>query len=378
MRNRLFDNAKMILEISCMAKAGESVLILTGPGIRTDTVRALATVAMELGAVPVILDLTDYRQIIYQNGGTQSGPKKVDNLAGLKKFVLPPVKAAIESADIVLNNSGPSYLSYSTLLGDPDAIDCGLIGQRRMMILQFDRMDEWEMTPEEVVAIRRRTIWLINLLSSSEIVHITSPAGTDFTFPLGKGAKYNQILGIVPFYGEVAIIPQQGSGSGIFVVDGPTQHGIRPKNELAREPLRITVENGLVKDVVGDNVQVKRLKEFIASGNPPAHFIDEVGIVTTQIKANDEYLWEDGTHHHDCAHIALGNNQRRAARVHGSCHMDGEIHFPTIRIDEKTVVEKGVFMDHLMQSSDRKTGNGGSENIASEGTRKVRVKKPHV
>ena len=159
------------------------------------------------------------------------------------------------------------------------------------------------------------------------------------------------ILGIVPLYGEVAVIPEQGSESGVFVVDGPTQMKVRREDELDREPLRITVEAGRVKEIGGDLEQVQRLKEFIASGDPPAEFIDEVGILTTGIAANDRYWWSDGTHHHDTVHIALGNNQRRNTLVHGPRHMDGEVCKPTISVDGLVIVENGVFRDDLLDES---------------------------
>jgi hypothetical protein len=73
-----------------------------------------------------------------------------------------------------------------------------------------------------------------------------------------------------------------------------------------------------------------------------------VGILTTPFAENDRYDWPDGTHHHDCAHVALGNNERRDVVVHGPRHMDGEIRRPTIAIDGLVIVENGVFRDEAM------------------------------
>ena len=151
----------------------------------------------------------------------------------------------------------------------------------------------------------------------------------------------------MPLYGEVPVIPAQGSEEGILVVDGPTQRGIRPRSEQDREPLRITIEEGKVVDFRGDAEQVERLNAFIENGNPRADNVDEVGIVTTDVAENDEYWWEDGTHHHDRTHIAIGNNMLRSDNVHGKAHMDCEIGKPTITVDELTVVKDGVFSDEL-------------------------------
>jgi len=151
---------------------------------------------------------------------------------------------------------------------------------------------------------------------------------------------------IVPLYGEVAITPQQGSESGVYVIDGPTQRGVRPMNEADRAPLRIEVKAGRIQDMSGDPEQVARLRTLIASGDPPLAVIDEVGVVTTRIEANNGH-WRDGTHRHDTLHIALGNNLKRDTMVHGQLHMDGEVRRPTVRLDGQVIVEDGVFLDSV-------------------------------
>jgi hypothetical protein len=106
----------------------------------------------------------------------------------------------------------------------------------------------------------------------------------------------------------------------------------------------------------GDPVQMERLKRFIASGNPPADAIDEVGILTTNFEDNDKYYWSDGTHHHDRVHVALGNNVRRDMLVHGPRHMDCEMTKPTISIDGLVIVENGVFLDEVMTAEQETAG----------------------
>jgi len=261
-----------------------------------------------------------------------------------------PIKAAIETADIVVRVSGPDY---AYLLGDPDVQgvhDKTLTAQQRRFHLQTTNMDKWEITPEQVAAIRRRAVWLTGRLRSVKRVLVTSPAGTNFSFGLGQGAKWLPILGIMPLYGEVAITPQQGSESGIYVIDGPTQRGVRPMKETDRVPIRIVVKGGRIQDMSGDPEQVGRLKTLIASANPPYAVIDEVGVVTTRIEANDAY-WSDGTHRHDTLHIGIGNNLRRDALVHGQLHMDGEVRRPTVSLDGQVIVQDGVFLDHVMGST---------------------------
>ena len=229
--------------------------------------------------------------------------------------------------------------------------DAALTSERRWLIIQPNGMEEWNITREQIAAIRKRTLWLMDRIKTAKSGRITSKKGTDFTFGLGSGCSFTPILGIIPFYGEVAIVPDINSTNGIFVTDGPTQRDVRPKNELDREPFTVEVEAGRVKNIKGgDPEQLRRLKEFIASGDPAADAIDEVGLVTTDFVENDRYYWRDGTHHHDTVHIALGNNVLRNTLVHGPKHMDCEVLKPTISIDGLVIIEDGVFKEDVIIS----------------------------
>ena len=335
---RLMQNAKIVLEESCRAKQGETLLILADE-ILLPYAPALSSAAMDLGLIPAVFGIRDY----------------LKTPAYKKGYVLQSLKAAIESSDIVIQNLAdtwdPNRPDYGRLTGKPEMQDAALTSERRWMIIQPKGMEEWNITREKVGSIRKRTLWLMNLIKTAKSGRITSEKGTDFTFGLGSGCSYTPILGIIPFYGEVAIVPDINSTNGIFVTDGPTQRDVRPRNELDREPFSVEVEAGRVKSIKGgDPEQIKRLKEFIASGNPAADAIDEVGLVTTGFVENDRFYWSDGTHHHDTVHIALGNNVLRNTLVHGPKHMDCEVLKPTISIDGLVIIENGVFRDELIPS----------------------------
>ena len=333
---KLIENARIVLESSCRAKAGESLLIVAddkllpyGP--------AFAQAAVELSMIPAVFDIRHYiSSQSYKDGS-----------------ILKPLKEAIMAADIVIENLADTWVpnrpGYGRLLGDPDLHDKSLTAERRWMILQCNDMEEWDPDPVEIAAIRTRTVWLMELLKSAKTGRVTSSAGTDFTFDLGRNSMCTPVLGIIPFYGEVAVTPGLENTSGTFVVDGPTQRKVRPTAEMDREPLRITVEGGRAVDMSGDPVQLKRLKEFIASGDPPADAIDEVGLLTTNLRDNDKYYWSDGTHGHDRIHIALGNNVRRDKVVHGPQHMDGEVCKPTVEIEGRVIIKDGIFQDSVME-----------------------------
>jgi hypothetical protein len=326
----------MVLEHSCGAKPGETLLIIVD-NVILPYVSALTSAALKLRLVPLAVDIRSYL----------ASPQYK------QAVILKPLKAAIESADIVIENLPDTWVAnrpdFGRLTGNPDLQDKSLTGERRWFIVQSQGMEYWNIHPEELSAIRKRTLWLIKLLKTAKNGTITSRIGTHFTFGLGRASKCTPILGIVPLYGEVAITPDLAPTFGTFIVDGPTQHNVRPANQLDRPPLRIVVERGRAIEISGgDRVQRTRLAKFIRSGRPAADAIDEIGVVTTQLIANDFYYWSDGTHHHDRIHVALGNNNRRDTLVHGPRHMDCEICRPTLAIDDVVVVHNGMFRDRLI------------------------------
>ncbi len=344
----LLRNARITLEVSCQARPGESVLILTDrDSVRMACSRALEVAAVDMGLIPVIMDVTAYGKI-----GLDKARR--DPLVGVMTSVIAePVKRAVEAADIVIRSPGMD-LHYTTILGDPDANDKALTAEKRRMQLQTTNMDKWNISPEDVAIIRRRTLWLNEKLHTVKKIRVTSPAGTDMTFGMGPGCTWYPILGIIPLYGEVAVIPQVGQATeGVFITDGSTQSGIRPPQEKDRIPLRIVVKNGRVQDVSGDPEQVARMKKLVAETNSPEVTIDELGIVTTSIAENDDYWtngrYTNGTHSHNSVHIAPGNNVKRGEVVHSTLHFDCDILHPTLYLDELVIMKDGVFIDSVTE-----------------------------
>ncbi|NLF30933.1 MAG: hypothetical protein GX591_08615 [Planctomycetes bacterium] len=335
--NRLKQNARITVETACGVRRGDAVLILSERTSKAPyhddllpIVTAMAEACTDLGAHPAILDIGRFVHSPAFKAGTP----------------LRPLIAAIRAADVCIN--AVDYISFERLLRErPDealAIDAYITASQRCFALQSHGMDRWDITAEQVAMINRRTDWLMQRIPASRTLHIASPAGTALTVGLG-GATPNPFRVLVPLYGEVALVPEFGTETGTIIVDGPTQCGVRPKTELDRPPLRVDVADGCATGWDGDPVQVRRLEAFVQGASPRADHVDEVGILTTQLKANDQYWWEDGTHHSDRVHVALGNNHARDGRVHGYAHMDLEICRPTLSLDDTVIIREGVFVD---------------------------------
>jgi hypothetical protein len=128
---KLIRNAKTVLEASCRAKRGETLLLLADR-VLLPLAPAIAQAALELGLIPAIMDIRHYlASKPYGNG-----------------YVLESVKAAMDASDVVIENLADTWVpnrpSYGRLSGDPDMQDKALTGERRWMILQCRGLDEWD------------------------------------------------------------------------------------------------------------------------------------------------------------------------------------------------------------------------------------------
>lgn len=358
--DKFVENARITLEAACQGKPGESVLVLVDKDPqRVACAQALEAAALQLGMKPIIMDLSAYSGLCHDPTFVDNDQKYPTDQAELNARILKPAKAAAEAADIVICIRCPGLtLTYANLFAVPHIDDVCLTAKDRRMEFQYTNMENWNITSEAVAARRPRTLWLNEKLRTAKMVHVTSPAGTDLKVPMHEGTRWYPILGIIPLFSEVAIVPKLGPGTeGVIVVDGSTYRGVRPPNETDRQPLRIVLKDGRVTDYSGDPEQVARLKKLDEMYEPAGYGLDEVGLVTMtpDLKDNDAYWtsgrFQNGTHSHDTIHIALGKNANRAGVVHSNLHMDMDIRHPTVSVDGQVVIRDGVFVDDVWKEA---------------------------
>jgi len=194
--------------------------------------------------------------------------------------------------------------------------------------------------------IAERTEKLAEILTTAELIHVTSPSGTDITLPI-KGIKAIPSTGLfhepgkfgnLPS-GEAYMMPEEGKSSGVFVVDG-SMAGIG--NLEGKTPIKVRVENGMAVEITG-GPEADLLREKLAAVGEKAFNVAEFGVGTNDAARIIGNILEDekvmGT-----IHIALGNNMSMGGTVDVPIHLDGIIKSPSFELDGKPIMKDGELL----------------------------------
>jgi len=189
----------------------------------------------------------------------------------------------------------------------------------------------------------RLTQQLCEILNHGRKVRLITPAGTDLTFSIGdREAQADNGLyrepgqyGNLPA-GEAYIAPMEETAEGIMVVDG----AMAGEGEID-QPITIEIKKGLAVSFSGGQ-SAENLRELLAQHPAEAATLAEFGIGTNPAAKISQIVLEDekvlGT-----VHLALGNNLHFGGNIDVPIHLDGILKSPTFWIDDKLVMENGLF-----------------------------------
>lgn len=340
---RAMRNAEFLLFKLAGAKEGDNVVIIAD-GSSFENARLLAACAKKNGLFPFIADVDSFAENEYRD-----------------IRVMEPLRQAILHSDITFMATPQNRTSFRRYLGSRKEADATLLGHSKRYTVELGGLTEWELNEEEVFLNRDRAQALFNWLKSADAVRVTTEKGTDLTVKVGSAPDgMYPVLGILPFYSEVAVVPSMGSVNGVVVADGATERAyghagfpIRPNipghRELYREPMRMVYKDSMLVEFTGDPEQVERLTRLMAEVDPKPDLCDELGIVTTTSQENDTYGWGvDGSHQTHCVHVAIGNNHERGTIIHSSEHIDFDIYNPTVAVDGQVIYQDGKYNDELI------------------------------
>ncbi len=196
-------------------------------------------------------------------------------------------------------------------------------------------------------ALAARTARLVETVNEAEWIRVTTPNGTDMMIcKQGRHAGGDDGLLTAPGSfgnlpaGEAYLAPLEGKSHGVMVIEwGPTRR--------LNEPLRLTVENGVVVQIEGSDSLRTRLEARFAE-NANCRNIAELGIGTNDKASRPDNVLEAekilGT-----IHIALGDNTGFGGKVSAPFHEDYVFYRPTLTAiladgSERIIIDDGALM----------------------------------
>ena len=163
-------------------------------------------------------------------------------------------------------------------------------------------------------------------------MNIEGRRGNALTCVVDKPGMFSPVPNI-----EANVSPIEGSAEGKIVVDASIPYiGIG----LLREPVKMTVNKGFITEIQG-GYQADVLRRDLESKNDPnVYNIAELGVglnprsEMTGIMLDDEGVLGS-------AHIGIGTSITLGGKLKAAVHYDLVLWKPTIKLDGKTVIEKG-------------------------------------
>lgn len=308
-------NAALVAVRDCMGvQPGERVLVVTDEPLRAigDAIRAAA---VELGNDVLLVEM------LPRTTNGEEPPPEVARLMTEFDLVLCPTSKSLTHTDSRRAASAQG-VRVATLPGVTEEI------MVRCMNADY----------HEIAA---RTARLCELMTTTSVIRVTAPAGTDITMPMkGRTAHASSGLfrqkgqwGNLPT-GEAYLAPLEGQSQGVVVVDG-SMAGVGK----LREPMRIDVRDGYATEISGGEA-AERLVALLAPHGQDARNVAEFGIGTNDRAILTGIILEDekvmGT-----IHIAFGDNKSMGGHVRVASHLDGLITRPTVWFDDRKVMEDG-------------------------------------
>ena len=130
---------------------------------------------------------------------------------------------------------------------------------------------------------RRRVEAGTKMLAKAKEMRITSPGGTDVVYRLGK---YN----VVEQYGFTDIPGRWDAWPGVFLYTAAHDDGVNgtvvidkgdmllPLMRYASEPIRLTIERGMVTEIAGEGPDAELMRSFMAGfDDPRAYAVSHIG-----------------------------------------------------------------------------------------------------
>ncbi|MDB5728151.1 MAG: leucyl aminopeptidase [Noviherbaspirillum sp.] len=317
----------------CKVKQGETLVALTQGGERGSYAAAFVAAAQERGAFAYQMNVPT---VVPQPGSRVKRTSLSGNVAAVQ---------ALKSADIVIDLVG--------LLWSAEQKEIQTAGAR-ILLCRESVETIVRMFPTQ--QLRRRVEAAAKRLGAAKEMRITSPAGTDVIYKLGK-------YPVVTQYGYTDEPGRWDHLAGGFLYTGGDDDGINgtvvinagdillPFKRYVNSPVTLTVRDGRIEGIEGNNLDAEVLRTYMARWNDPrAYAVSHIGWGMDE-KAQWDFLatnplaptsfGTDGRSYYGNVLFSTGPNSELGGTNDTGCHLDIPLRGCSLYLDGEPVVVAG-------------------------------------
>jgi 2,5-dihydroxypyridine 5,6-dioxygenase len=329
----------------CKVHGGETFAVLTEGGERSAHADAWLIAAQERGAtsfqvnVPKRVPITDSRT-------------KQTALSGNTGAM-----SALKTADMIVDLIG--------LLWSAEQQQLQAAGARILMCRNpLENMIRMFPTAE----LRRRVEAAAAVLGNAREMHVTSPGGTDVLYKLGQYPVITQ-YGYTDEPGRWDNCPggflysggNDGCVDGTVVIDAGDI--ILPFKRYLDNPIRLTIDRGVVTDIEGKHTDGRILRDYMARYNDPrAYAVSHVGWGMDE-KATWDYLATspiagesvgvDARAFYGNVLFSTGPNSELGGTNDTACHLDIPLRGCSLTLDGTPILDAGTIVPRELAAAGR-------------------------
>ena len=333
---------KKQFELSKVSK-GETVAVVSDLGTRREYVEAAFAAADELGA--------DIYEMCVNSipGWTRVGVPTIGKCKGTLD--------ALCAADIIVIFHVPLFAAWL-----PVAMGKGV---RVLMIIDAPDDLEQLMSPP---GLKEALKYAEGVYRKTSRVHVSSAAGTDFTYECGEYPVmtqwgYADEKGHFDHWGggHIHTFPNEGSASGGVVI-APGDVIILPFTRYVTDPVRLEIRDGHVTRIEG-GVDARLMREWLDDGRAGAHDRDPFAVSHLGWGMNPQARWYNLALNGDASErqraamrvfpgnflFSTGPNTQGGGKRSTRGHYDVPMRDCTVKLDGSTIIERGRIVDPQMQ-----------------------------
>jgi leucyl aminopeptidase (aminopeptidase T) len=321
-------DAELVVDV-CMSVEADDVVTVICDNEHREQADALASVALDRGAWPVIMD--NEAQVKRGRADTHFPMEPPRNLH----------EAMTSSDEIIIVTN----LEWANRFAHVPAVKQSVENNAKICSVE-PGMGEWGLTVEKIHAATQRAKDAMAALEGKKECHVTSPAGTDVRVSIeGRPSlevtsikKRGQMMGPLPLWAEVAFAAVEDRTEGTIVVDG-VMLGIGLEGQVS-EPITWKMEKGRAVSIEGGD-EARRLREVI-DGVENADVAGEFAFGVSEVApfGTPSEKGRVGT-----VHFALGDNHLAypGGQNVSKLHLDGVILNASLQIvdDGSWIVKDG-------------------------------------